>query len=119
MWGELGTATAGGLTQGLGNAIGGGSAPAPPQSFLGAPSYVNVQPVGVNLGAILQPFTQGAPANGGSGLDRVSRFLNGMSVSDGNVTLKGGGDTSTDWFFVGTAVVIALAVIVIKKRRRG
>lgn len=37
-------------------------------------SFTNIAPIGVNLGAILQPHEQGSPENGGSGIELLSRF---------------------------------------------
>ena len=37
-------------------------------------SYVNIAPVGVNLGAILDPYNQGSAQNGGFGLELMSRY---------------------------------------------
>jgi len=88
---------------------------AAPQTFYGTPT-VNVQPVGVNLGAILQPFQQGAPQNGGSGIDYTSRFLNGLTMQDGQVSFTPE-NKNLDWFLVGTAVLIAGVIIVAKKKR--
>jgi len=101
----------------IANKVGSGQ-PSPPQSFLGAPSYVNVQPVGVNLGAVLQPFMEGSPQNGGSGLNYTSRFLNGMrSMDTGYTTLKGSEDNSPDLFFICTFLGLFALVYTLKKHR--
>ena len=100
------------------NKLLGNSQPLPPQSFLGAPSYVNVQPVGVNLGAVLQPFMEGSAQNGGSGLNYTSRFLKGMrSMDTGYTTLKGSEDNSPDLFFICTFLGLFALVYTLKKHR--
>jgi hypothetical protein len=38
-------------------------------------SAVHIAPVGVNLGAIISPFNDGSPENGGFGLDIAARFI--------------------------------------------
>lgn len=42
-------------------------------------SPIHIAPVGVNLGAIIAPFSQGGPENGGMGLDIASRFISGST----------------------------------------
>jgi len=43
-------------------------------SSLSDRSPVNVAPIGVNFGAIMQPYGQGSPENGGIGADFMSRY---------------------------------------------
>jgi len=50
-------------------------------SSLSDRSPVNVAPMGVNFGAIMQPYGQGGPENGGIGADFMSRY-SGASQSN-------------------------------------
>lgn len=51
------------------------------ETLMAAPSSVagrnpiNIAPVGVNLGAVIAPFNEGSPENGGFGVDMTSRLL--------------------------------------------
>lgn len=65
MWGSL-VSGASSLVSGL---AGGSAAP-----VAMTPDHINVAPVGVNFGAMLQPFDQGSPENGGYGVVLPSRY---------------------------------------------
>lgn len=43
-------------------------------SSLSDRSPINVAPIGVNFGAIMQPYGEGSPENGGIGADFMSRY---------------------------------------------
>lgn len=81
-------------------------------------SAVTVAPVGVNLGAILQPYTQGSPENGGYGMDLMSRYA--PNVQDtGFTTLVSDRSGSASW--VMPAAVIGggiLLIILIAGRKK-
>lgn len=68
---------------GLLDAITGGIAgpEAPDMSSIANRSPINIAPVGVNLGAILQPYDQGSLENGGSGMTTISRYMGASSGS--------------------------------------
>lgn len=53
---------------------GGFSMPSSSYSALSDRSPINVAPIGVNFGAILQPYGQGSPENGGIGADFMARY---------------------------------------------
>jgi len=40
-------------------------------------SPINIAPIAFNMGAILQPFGQGSPENGGIGADFMARYVGG------------------------------------------
>ena len=48
-------------------------------SSLSDRSPVNIAPVGVNFGAIMQPYGQGSPENGGLGGDYMARYAGGAA----------------------------------------
>lgn len=62
-----------------GGAGGGGglAMPSSATSTLSDRSPINIAPVGFNLGAILQPVSQGGPENGGFGADFMQRYSGG------------------------------------------
>jgi len=101
------------------NKVLGGGQPSTPQAFYGAPSYVNVQPVGVNLGAILQPYLEGSASNGGSGLNYTSRFLNGTnSLDTGYTTLRGSEGNSSGVIVVCAFLGLFALAYTLKNRSR-
>ncbi len=82
------------LALGVAGASGGeggmGSAPAGPASGMQSDeaNNWNIQPIGINFGSILQPFTD-APANGGSGFNIPSRlFMGGKPLAVSTPTKK-------------------------------
>lgn len=82
--GELGALLGGvsGLNalESIGDIIPGGGGPS--EAYGGVLSNrtpIHIAPVGVNLGAIIAPFNQGGPENGGMGLDIASRFIQGAT----------------------------------------
>jgi len=82
----------------------GAGAPAGPALSGGNPlfndrNYINVAPVGVNLGEILRNW-EGDPANGGFGYAGTSRLLGGQSGVSGGVSVQGG---------IGAAPIILIA----------
>lgn len=60
----------GGGGGGIGGILGTSSEP-----FMSTPENIHVAPIGVNFGAIMQPYTQGSPENGGYGIDYMSRYI--------------------------------------------
>jgi len=57
---------------------GGGGGPAATTGGTGTElRSINIAPVGLNLGSIISPFTQGSPENGGAGLMVPSRMMPG------------------------------------------
>jgi len=50
---------------------------------------IHVAPVGVNLGAILAPFNEGSPSNGGYGLDLPGRYQT-IGTGTGALPTRGG-----------------------------
>lgn len=81
-WGALLGAVVGtqGKSAGSGILGGGQSGPAVSGGEMGNRSPIHIAPVGVNLGAILAPFQQGSPENGGYGLDVISRYAENISA---------------------------------------
>lgn len=71
-------------TLGAGGNGGGTSSTSSATGELNSRTCINVAPVGVNLGALLQPLNEGSPANGGFGLNIPSRYI---PVSTGLNTL--------------------------------
>jgi hypothetical protein len=66
------------LIPGAASALGGGTQPGTSSSATGElndRTVINVAPVGINLGALLQPLNEGSPANGGFGVDIPSRYI--------------------------------------------
>jgi|LGOV01.1.fsa_nt_gb hypothetical protein len=47
---------------------------------------IHIAPIGVNLGAILQPFNEGAPQNGGFGLEYLSRYQGASTTPRTTIT---------------------------------
>lgn len=81
------------VAQGLGAAAGGPTVSGP----INDRSQVNVAPVGVNLGQILQPAMQGSATNGGSGARLPSRWagvtdagFRPTQIADSQPTRRGG-----------------------------
>ncbi len=91
---------------GVGGGTGGpASAPGGPSSQSGMDSTeantVNIQPIGVNFGSIMQPFTE-APENGGGGFNIPSRlFASGVNFLGKNVPTK----SQIPWVTISVAVV--------------
>ena len=56
-------------------------------------SAIHIAPVGFNFGAIVAPFNEGAPANGGYGLDLPSRYRTIATGAQPTLTTQ----TGFDW----------------------
>ena len=69
------------LSNMFGGGEGGGGFQISPSSTsaLSDRSPINVAPIGVNFGAIMQPYGQGSPENGGIGADFMSRYSGAKS----------------------------------------
>lgn len=59
---------------------GGAAAPSEAGGDLSDRSRIHIAPVGVNLGAIMAPYQEGSPENGGYGLELMSRYLTNVSA---------------------------------------
>lgn len=97
-----------GLAGGIGGASGGASVsmPSSATSALSDRSPINIAPVGFNLGAILQPMTQGGPENGGAGIDFLSRY---SGVGVGQLSAGSVGATNyLPFILIGGAALVAL-----------
>ena len=82
-WGAIVGGVLSGSKQGGGGSgiLGGGmSGAVSPISDMSNRSPIHIAPVGVNLGAILAPFQEGSPENGGFGLDLMSRYAADMGA---------------------------------------
>ena len=94
----------------IGSGSGGLTMPSGATSALSDRSPINVAPIGVNLGAILQPYGQGSPENGGIGADFMARYA-GASFQN-----RSAGDiTSTSllpFILIGGAGLVALLLLV-------
>lgn len=95
---------------------GGAAAPSGSEGYFSNRSPVNIAPVGVNLGAILQPFNQGAPENGGYGLDLMSRYVeNKYGARETAISIAP--STSIPYVWIMVALGGAGALIFILKKR--
>jgi len=74
MWGAVAGAALSSYTQSQSGG-GGGAEMSKVDAAMSDRSPINIAPVGVNLGSILQPFNQGAPENGGYGIDRPGAMM--------------------------------------------
>ena len=95
-----------------GGAGGGGglSMPSSATSSLSDRSPINIAPVGVNFGAIMQSMDQGSPENGGYGTDFMNRY-SGSSPQ----TLSAGAVGATNYLpviLIGGAFLLALLFFV-------
>ena len=88
---------------------GGFSMPSSSYSALSDRSPINIAPVGVNLGAILQPVSQGSPENGGIGADYFSRYSGVYGHSKASDIT---GSNLLPWIIAAGAGVIALVFLV-------
>jgi len=68
------TGLATGVGQALPGLLGGGGGMPTMSGPINDRTAINVAPVGVNLGAILNPYNQGSTENGGYGLELLSRW---------------------------------------------
>jgi len=69
-------------------------------------SPINIAPVGVNFGAILQPVNQGSPENGGYGMDFMQRYGGGSAGSLSAASL--GATNFMPYLLLGGAALVAL-----------
>jgi len=76
-------------------------------------SPVNIAPIGVNLGAILQAGTQGSPENGGLAYDFISRYAGGGTFNPASNSL---GKTSIIPWVVGISGVVTLGYFWLRGR---
>lgn len=97
---------------------GGAAAPSGSEGAYSNRNPINVAPVGVNLGAILQPFNEGGPENGGFGLDLMSRYVD-KSMGPRETLLT----TAPQDVPYGTIIIVIGAVaslfFILKMRKRG
>jgi len=78
-------------------------------------SPVHIAPIGVNLGAILQPFNAGSPENGGYGMDLMSRWAPKQVSMDTLVSSRG---APMNWpLVIGAVAVAGLGFYLLKKKR--
>lgn len=116
-----GSMTGGGGTEGTGRVVGtqtgqvpiqlaGGEAgPAESWGLFSDRSPIHIAPVGVNLGAILAPYQEGSPENGGYGLELMSRFIDVTAggSSEQIAALQGKNNTLT-YLMIGAGLLAAL-----------
>ena len=100
--------------QGLGAALG-GSLP-PNVSRAQASNYINVAPVGVNIGEIVRPYNEGSLTNGGYGIPLASRFIDGLSGRQTVEALGGGSVTVSPLILAAGAGAVVLVLLAFKKR---
>lgn len=95
------------------------SAPVPTSASLSDRSSINIAPVGVNLGSILQPMFQGAATNGGTGIVPQSRWSNGSySVTPQGISFDvASGETSNMLVYGGIAVAGLLAFFLVRGKK--
>lgn len=93
-----------------GTGAGGFNMPSGATGALSDRSPINVAPVGVNLGAILQPVSQGSPENGGIGADYFSRY-SGAGYANLSAS-EMGSKNMLPWILAGGAALLALFFLV-------
>lgn len=92
-------------------ALGGGAA----SGDIANRSPVHVAPIGVNFGAILQPFNAGGPEEGGYGMDLMSRWAPKQVSLD---TLASSRGAPMNWpLIIGAVAAVGLGFYVLKKKR--
>ena len=113
MWQALVGQAMGGMMGGEGGGGGGGPAQsAANESQWNDRSYTNICPVGVNLGAILDPYNQGSTQNGGFGLELLSRFAPGQANNPNlSAELKGTMGGAMTWILLGGAALVAVFLL--------
>lgn len=77
-------------------------------------SIIRIAPVGVNLGAILQPYNEGSLENGGTGLDIISRYIPASENSSFSTLVSDRSSINLLW----PAVIAGAVVLVLFMRRR-
>jgi len=91
-------------------ALGGGAA----SGDVSDRSPVHIAPIGVNLGAIMQPFNTGSPENGGYGMDLMSRWAPKQVSMDTLVSSRG---APMNWpLIIGAVAVAGLGFFLLKKK---
>jgi hypothetical protein len=119
--GAITTGSPSGALFGALNALSGigssGGGPKQISSDMNDRSPINIAPVGVNLGAIIQPFDQGGVSNGGSGLEMLSRYLAGGDTSRVNTPLTTPVSMSNSWVWVAVAGAGVVAIYFFMKGR--
>jgi len=91
-------------------ALGGGAA----SGDVSDRSPVHVAPIGVNFGAILQPFNAGSPENGGYGMDLMSRWAPKQVSMDTLVSSRG---EPMNWpLIIGGLAVVGIGVFLLRKK---
>lgn len=93
---------------------GGEAGPAESWGLFSDRSPIHIAPVGVNLGAILAPYQEGSPENGGYGLELMSRFMDMTKGSASEeISVMQGKTPSSTYFALAIAGVGILGLIII------
>jgi hypothetical protein len=119
----------GALAQGASNSGGsaGGNAQGAKNESLSIPTTVNVAPVGLNLGSILQPFMGTSQNNGGYGYDAVSRLGYGYqnvagvtpltaSLLESDPTTGKSSGTTKILIYAGVGIGVVILIAAMKRR---
>ena len=88
------------------------SMPSSATSSLSDRSPINIAPVGVNLGAILQPVSQGSPENGGIGADYLRRYSGAFGSASAADVGK-----ATNWPLLLAIPAALVAILMLVKKR--
>lgn len=101
------------------SAAGQASSSAPGVSSLRDRSPIHIAPTGVNLGSILEPYTQGSPENGGYAIKQPSRYIPSKQSTDADFVTADLGDPANgdDPLFPFALIAVGGAVlfVVVKK----
>lgn len=99
----------------LGSVTGGGT-PGIAKGELSDRSPIHIAPVGVNLGAILAPFNEGSPENGGYGINTLSRYMPERMQSEFQLAATGTTQKGNYLIYIVGAGALALAVLLFRKK---
>lgn len=91
---------------------GGEAGPAESWGLFSDRSPIHIAPVGVNLGAVLAPYQEGSPENGGYGLELMSRFIDVTAGnSSENITALQGKNNTLIYCIIGIAILSAFLIM--------